>query len=62
MPPLQKHTMNLRAGDFDFLASVCEPRGVQPSVLIRQVISKYVDKLKEQIGEQEQRIDQDIQL
>lgn len=49
---LRKHTLNLRDGDFDFLTSICEPKGVQTSVLIRTIVSNYVDNIKTQIGEE----------
>lgn len=46
-PQLQKHTLNLRAGDMDFLKKVYRPQGVNPSVIIRRLVSKAVDQLAE---------------
>lgn len=40
---LQKHTLNLRAGDMDTLAQLF-PRQ-NPSVLVRSLVSKYVDAM-----------------
>jgi hypothetical protein len=41
---LQKHTLNLRAGDMDALDELF-PR-VPASVMVRRVISKFVDKIR----------------
>lgn len=40
--PLQKHTMNLRSGDMDKLRSLFP--GMEPSVVARQIISRFIDK------------------
>lgn len=40
---LQKHTLNLRRGDMDALA-VLFPRS-SPSVMIRRLVSRYIDRV-----------------
>lgn len=40
---LKKHTLNLRAGDIDTLAQLF-PRQ-NPSVIVRNLVSKYVDAM-----------------
>lgn len=45
-PDLQKHTLNLRRGDIDYLDSVYRSRGVPVSMIIRDLISGHVDKLR----------------
>lgn len=43
-PDITKHTLNLRAGDWDFIESIFKPRGVATSIVVRSLISKYVDE------------------
>ena len=43
----QKHTLRLRAGDFDALSELLLDKGISPSEAIRRVVSAYVDKLRE---------------
>ena len=40
---ITKHTLNLRAGDWDFIESIFKPRGVATSIVVRSLISKFVD-------------------
>jgi hypothetical protein len=47
---LQKHTLNLRPGDYDYLTDVFGPHSIPVSVVIRKIISKYVDQLKRKEG------------
>lgn len=47
-PNLQKHTLNLRRGDWDYLESVFDPQNVSTSLVVRQIISKTVDHLRAQ--------------
>lgn len=53
MPPkkldLQKHTMNLRAGDYARIADACLNKDYNASDVIRRLVSRYVDEL-ESIG------------
>lgn len=44
---LQKHTLNLRKGDWDYIDTVCRPQGVATGLLVRTIISQYVDNLRE---------------
>lgn len=46
---LQKHTMNFRAGDVDFLASVYRNRQISASEVIRELVANAVDRLREKI-------------
>jgi len=39
---LHKHTLNLRAGDMEAIAQLFP--GKSPSVIIRRIISRYVDR------------------
>lgn len=43
---LQKHTLNLRSGDWAYLESVLNPAGVHTSTFIRKQISRIVDSLR----------------
>lgn len=43
---LEKVTLNLRRGDMDYLTSICVPRGVAPSIVIRKLVSDRVDTLR----------------
>ena len=49
----KKHTLHLRDGDFDFLATVFAQKQLSPSYVVRTLISEYVDKLKAQLEQQE---------
>ena len=40
---ISKHTLNLRAGDWDFIESIYKPYGVHTSIIVRSLISKFVD-------------------
>lgn len=42
-PDLEKKTLNLRRGDWDFIESICRPRGIPTSVGVRTILSNYVD-------------------
>lgn len=39
---LTKHTLNLRAGDFDKIGELFPDLG--PSVAVRQILSRFIDK------------------
>jgi len=45
----KKHTLFLRDGDFEFLATVFEHKNLKASYVIRQLVSRYVDSLKAQM-------------
>jgi hypothetical protein len=45
---LQKHTLNLREGDFEYLQQVFGPNGLSASVAIRHIVSRHVDHLRAQ--------------
>lgn len=45
---LQKHTLNLRAGDMDYLATVYKHQGVAPAQVVRTLVATHVNKLREQ--------------
>jgi hypothetical protein len=44
---LQKKTLFLRAGDWDFIESVFRPNGVATSLAIRSLVSRWVDENRE---------------
>lgn len=44
--PLHKKTLNLRAGDWEYLESVYGLRGVPTSILVRRLVSRHVDDLR----------------
>lgn len=46
--PLQKHTLNFRAGDFQAITNWCAPRGIVPTDFVRKLISGVVDKLRKE--------------
>jgi hypothetical protein len=41
---LQKHTLHLREGDWDYLESMFKPNGISTSVAIRTMVSNFVDR------------------
>lgn len=43
---LQKHTLNLRRGDWDYLSSVFGPQGIDTSTVIRRVVAQTVDHIR----------------
>lgn len=43
---ITKHTLNLRAGDMEFLMDFYSMKGVAGSVVIRTLVANHVDKLK----------------
>ena len=43
---LQKHTLHLRRGDFDYIGDVYAEKGVPASVVIRTIVSKFVDNIR----------------
>jgi hypothetical protein len=45
---LQKHTMHLRAGDFEYIGKLYNPRGVSTANAIRKLIANYVDQFRAQ--------------
>jgi hypothetical protein len=46
-PELSKHTINLRAGDIDYIATIAEVNGLTTSFIVRRIISDYVDKMRD---------------
>lgn len=45
---LQKHTLNLRAGDWDYITARFAPKGHHTSNVVRAVVSKFVDAMQDQ--------------
>ena len=45
---LQKHTLNLRTGDYERIKDVFDPKGIPASRVIQHIVSKFVDNLKPQ--------------
>lgn len=61
---IKKHTLNLRAGDWDYIESMFKPNGIATSVAVRTIISNFVDKKR---GEEAKRgghpaLDVDVSL
>lgn len=48
MSELQKHTLNLRKGDYEWLADNFANTGNPASSVIRMIVSNFVDKLAAQ--------------
>lgn len=44
---LQKHTLNLRAGDWAYLTSILQPQDVETSVFVRRLVSQTVDTYRQ---------------
>lgn len=53
--PLQKKTLNLRAGDWDFLDSIYHDKDIKTSGVIRTAVSTLVDNIKAQEKPLEQK-------
>lgn len=51
---LQKHTLNLRAGDYDYLDSLLSPQGIPTAQYIRLLVAKQVDAFR--AAESQERI------
>jgi len=45
---LQKHTLSLRRGDWDYLESIFKPNGLPTSVAIRTLVSNFVDRKRQE--------------
>lgn len=56
---LQKHTLFLRKGDWEYIESVFQARGYPTSAIVRRVISRFVDTLS---AEAKDTIDMDQEL
>lgn len=54
---LQKHTLNLRAGDVEFLQQAYAARGVKASDIIRRLVAHAVDKIRQQASPLEIEVD-----
>ena len=44
--PLHKHTLNLRAGDWDYIESIYRARGIPTALVVRKIVSTFVDRLR----------------
>lgn len=47
-PDLQKHTLLLREGDYEFLNSIYRAKRLTAAVVIRALVSSAVDRIKQQ--------------
>lgn len=43
---IEKKTLNLRSGDWDYIESIAKPQGLPTSEVIRLLVSNYVDGKK----------------
>jgi hypothetical protein len=57
---LQKHTLHLRLGDWDYLASIYKLQGLPTSVVVRTIVSRHVDELRTQ--EKAPTVDMEVSL
>jgi hypothetical protein len=57
---IQKHTLNLRAGDWDYIESVAKPKGIATSEVIRALVRDLVDRWKK--NEESEMPDVDAKL
>lgn len=55
-----KHTLHLRAGDWAFIESMYKPHGVATSVIVRTLVSNYVDKKKAEMEPGPEKLDINI--
>lgn len=46
---LQKHTLNLRSGDWDEIEAWAKPEGLSTSEVVRILVSNFVDKRRKQL-------------
>lgn len=44
----QKHTFNLRPGDYAYLQEVFGPSGLSAAAVIRRIVANHVDHLRKQ--------------
>ena len=47
---LQKHTLNLRKGDFERIAQIFAQKQVPASEVIRKIVSKFVDEINSKVN------------
>lgn len=48
-----KHTLNLRAGDYERLKEVFDEKNIPAAVVIRHLVSKFVDQLTPRTADSE---------
>lgn len=48
MSKIQKKTLNLRAGDWDYIESIYGAKGIPTSHIVRKIVSRFVDNLRSQ--------------
>lgn len=60
MKEFQKHTLNLRPGDWDYLTAILAPHSIPTSVFVRNLIARQVDALRSQ--ESNKEIDLKVKL
>ncbi len=59
---LQKHTLNLRSGDWDYLESIFKPNGIATAIVVRTLVSNLVDKKKDAATTNENVSSIDVEL
>jgi len=57
---LQKHTLNLRRGDYQALMEAYEGRPISASYVIQTIVSAFVDKLKKKISAEQPKLEIEI--
>lgn len=59
-PDLQKHTLNLRSGDWDYITARFSTQGKDTSSVIRAVVSSFVDTMKKHDEKHDLQMDLDL--
>jgi len=54
---LQKHTLNLRRGDYQALIEAYEGRPINASYVIQTIVSAFVDKLRKKISDEQPKLE-----
>jgi len=53
---LQKHTLHLRRGDWDYLESIFKPNGITTSAAVRTLVSQFVDRKRREEEDRQGRL------
>ncbi len=51
MADFHKVTLNLRPGDWDYIESIYKPNGIATSLVVRTLVSNFVDEKMKEEGE-----------
>lgn len=59
-PDLHKHTLNLRAGDWDYITARFSQHNKSTSDVVRSIVSRFVDALREQDDKEPVNVEIDL--